>query len=421
MPQPFDSVARQRVMLVRRSLTQAAADAGAPHDDMARVSAVVLFDFAVESMLKAALEAVRSSAGQPGRGFIGVLDALDHGLTTAVGRGMTSRHQALALHRIRNAAQHEARIPSDAEVAQAQARAEVVTGELAELVWGVDLASLSLAAGVRDVYARTCLTEAEAQFAAGRYVRCVELAAAAFESMLGLASLAFGSPPQQYTDGLVTVEGIASDGREVLQLLANVAEAVVLQRTGVSQAATRRLRSLTGTAWQVSGISGTKAFNIWPHIDRATARDALAFCTTSALRIEAEVGDVYEPYGISYGYVIPDEDELRANVPEALVRRAGEPDLSRLPEGLSSAEWTGRLRRIERRLLMVAATLDPVDPQHAWLLEHARALINVIRSDRSPTETTASGLYDDGELLLRYIARVSGCEIPAPDKLHLWE
>src|SRR5688500_12204978 len=109
-PLPIDVITRRRLLLVKQVFQQALVQAGARQRPVRRIMAVIGFDLANETALKAVAEALYT-VRSPADTFPGVLQQLDTLLPGAGFPPLADRANLLSVRRTRNVAQHQARSP----------------------------------------------------------------------------------------------------------------------------------------------------------------------------------------------------------------------------------------------------------------------------------------------------------------------
>jgi hypothetical protein len=116
---------------------------------VSRILAVVGFDLAVETAMKAAVIALQK-AKAPARDFPGVLQQCEALFADAGLGGFPDRANVLHVHDVRNDAQHKARYPSVSEVNDCRTYARDALQKLVETVFQTDLASVSVSNLIAD-------------------------------------------------------------------------------------------------------------------------------------------------------------------------------------------------------------------------------------------------------------------------------
>src|SRR6266540_4582237 len=131
-------LARRRLRIAQQAFRSADGLATAGVSDADRVAAVVQFDFAVETVLRALLYEARSPKAHV-EGFRELLNATRESLKGGdVVDDVPGRAGLQQLRGIRNAAQHEARVPRSVEVVECSVHARDALVEIAHVAWNVD-------------------------------------------------------------------------------------------------------------------------------------------------------------------------------------------------------------------------------------------------------------------------------------------
>lgn len=130
-----DTPARRRVRVARQAFRVGERLADAAISDADRVSAVVQLDFAVETVLRAVAFDRQLSTAKADR-FRELLNGVGqtlHGTSSFPGRAGIEQARS-----IRNAAQHEARIPTPTELSEAVVHSRDALLSIARVAWGID-------------------------------------------------------------------------------------------------------------------------------------------------------------------------------------------------------------------------------------------------------------------------------------------
>lgn len=170
-----DLRARRRLRIARQAFRRGEHATTIAASDADRVAAVVQIDFAVETVLRAVLFDRDRRVARSDR----FSELLDHAGTAVYGGGLPRRSELEHVRSIRNAAQHEARVPTAVEAIECLVHARDALGLLAESAWGVDFLAGDIDE-IRSEKVRGHLTRAHAAVAANNGTEAMGWLRAAF-------------------------------------------------------------------------------------------------------------------------------------------------------------------------------------------------------------------------------------------------
>jgi len=270
---------------------------------------------------------------------------------------------------LRNASQHSARFPNEAELAECFVYSRDILRELVSAVWDADFENLSLSQLVRYDYARRLLQEAEFALQSGNWTDAISKAAYALQDSIRIA-FEYSGHLQHAIEQLGQGQGAADpDTRQTLSnIIAVIDDFLLPSALGLDLKALRRIRSLTGS-WSTSSGTDIRYHHISPHLTESDALFVVDAALVAVLKIEEYVGDLEQPFGVNIWisdaiaeiyerYQIP-EDHL-PEIPEASgmwwekASADNRPDL--------------RLHRAVTALTTASAALKESRPRHAELL-----------------------------------------------------
>ncbi|MFI0606705.1 MAG: hypothetical protein ACH37Z_02300 [Anaerolineae bacterium] len=179
MTLPLDDRSTRRLTIVRQLFLTAEVAARDRGNPVAGMIAIVGFDLAAESLLKALL-----ASASPGHSyditFPDLLKKCDVLLTQQGLPALSVGPRLYHLHKVRNGVQHDARVPHVQEVDDARLYVHGFCQSFVRDVWGADFESMSLIELVRDNLTRRVLHRAQEDIAAGNLLRGLALANHAF-------------------------------------------------------------------------------------------------------------------------------------------------------------------------------------------------------------------------------------------------
>jgi YD repeat-containing protein len=175
----------RRLRVARQTYRSAEALATAGVSEADRVSAIVQFDFAVETVIRALLFDAGSHLGAKAdpkvQGFRPMLEGAADALRNAgLANNVPGRAGLEHVRSLRNAAQHEARIPTEIEVHECLVYARDAAVEIARLAWALDFLAAETEA-IRSAIVKGHLSGATAAEDAGDLIGAMGWLRAAFE------------------------------------------------------------------------------------------------------------------------------------------------------------------------------------------------------------------------------------------------
>jgi hypothetical protein len=271
---------------------------------VARIIAVVEYDLAIETALKAVLGSLQPAKVPPDR-FADLIQQVDHALTNAALPPVPLRAAIQQVHNIRNDAQHQARYPSDVEVSDCRTYARDFLTDLIMQVWGLAFGSLHLGDLVEDATARGWLVEAEDALVTGDLPRAVMRAGEALQFALEQVehALVGHADPWEPEPGIVVEDpfGNANADRDLGRAFRRMQETVLYLALGLDYADYVRFKAVAG---DVSLLRDGTAdhHGMKEPVEISEAEYAVGYASEAAVRIEGRVGDLARPFGRGFWY-----------------------------------------------------------------------------------------------------------------------
>jgi hypothetical protein len=368
-----------RLVQVRRAYLMAWNSGNERHDPAARNPAVVLIDFAIEAAMKLAVEVLGNN--RVARDFPSVLNQLDVGLEAAALPPLAARSMILEVHDLRNASQHRARYPNDTEMAECVIYSRDSLREVVRTVWGEDFDRISLSQLVRNEYSRRLLHEAETAVEAGDWVGAVSKAAYAVEDALQSVST-YLTPHLDFDVERLEESELSAD---LVRAFSNVARlvgnTVVAASLGLDLKALRRINLITGD-WTTSGGTNILYHHIRPHLAEVDALFVLDAALDALLKIEAQVGDLRQPFGFNISVADAIDEVFAQHAIPVLQSLPAMPDDPYLSFDRQTVDDRPLLRhhRAVAVLRRASLNLDPTKASHASLLSVIEQYIVVVNS-----------------------------------------
>ncbi len=296
---PADAITLRNLALARQLFQHAVTQAA--HDTLtARILAVMSFDLATETLMRAAIGSL-DVARTPADGFIGLVQQMDSLLAAGSLGPLPDRGNIVQVHSVRNDAQHRARQPSRTEVSDARTYTRDFMRKVTELVWDLDIESVSLVDLVSHPRLRECLGNAERHFQAGEFTQSAEQACTAVTLAFEYVENSIVGRLPGFIGGFVMHDSFGKpagshDSRGMLQAFERMRDTVLISTLGLSYPDQVRFRQLAGSVFfTMDGKAHTHGAK--PGLSEAEAEFVLAHAIGAVHQIEATVGDVERPFG----------------------------------------------------------------------------------------------------------------------------
>jgi hypothetical protein len=275
MSVPSDPITMKRLVLVKALFNQAQTHAQSTQSAVKRLTAVIEFDLAIETALKAVLYSILpTSDKQPANNFQGLIQQLDQYLPSIGIVECPAKRTIQHVHSIRNDAQHKARYPNDSEVAECRVYARDFLVEILNSVWNLDFSRVFMSDLVNDDEVRRSLARSEEQLVNGAFQQAAGSAAYGLELTIFRVSLALVGPE---------LDGTVSRLREALARTA----------LGITFSSYRNFREIAGrVSFNVSGnqIINSQCWSGKENVTQDEAEFVVAFAIESVLEIERRMG-----------------------------------------------------------------------------------------------------------------------------------
>ena len=163
----LDSITHKKLIIVRQLYQQATSHL-TRSNEMSKIMAVISFDLAIETILKLAMR-LADNTKSPKSDINELMQQLDaalilHGITT-----IQAKPHILRVRQIRNAAQHEARTPTNTELNECHIYTRDFLSDFTLQAWSIDIQNIRLSSMIRDNVIRTIMEKAESAFQTGNY------------------------------------------------------------------------------------------------------------------------------------------------------------------------------------------------------------------------------------------------------------
>jgi hypothetical protein len=288
----LDPITRRKLVLVCQFYGRAIqlADSPSPVD---HIMAVIVFDLAAETALKAACTAL-DPRHVPKNDFQPLSQQVDS-LLLGVGLGSLPRMATLQqVHNLRNNAQHRATYPHPSEVQDCRTYTRDFLDDLVQQVWGIAFADISLADTVRHMETRQLLKDAELALDQGDLPPVLENAVRATSRALASVARAVVGPDvgkPMYSWGLGGQVGPTMH-QQSDKAMARMQEMLLYVALGLDYGAAKRIERVTGV------LTNGDLVGMNQPLTRLDAERVLAHAIDTVVQIEERVGDLDAPFSI---------------------------------------------------------------------------------------------------------------------------
>ena len=184
----LDIITRKKLILVKQIYQRALIQSQAKYSDVDRIFAVVGFDLANETVLKAVVSALNPSKNLS-NDFPGIVTQAENELAT---HNVTIPDKVKIQHvrTLRNDAQHKAKYPNENDVNDCRTYTRDFLIQTFSDVWGESFDSISLIDVIQEVETKNHLMEATQDFVKSDYSQTIVKSMVAFQRMIsGIADL----------------------------------------------------------------------------------------------------------------------------------------------------------------------------------------------------------------------------------------
>jgi hypothetical protein len=264
---------------------------------ISRLLAVVHFDMAIETAVKTAIRSLDPRASTKGD-FPDVATRLATALEKASLGDLPQAAGILHVHDIRNAAQHEGRLPTPEEEDECHTIARSFLNELLAAVWDRSLDSLRLADLIVDDDSRRRLDEAEVALAEGRYGDAIEKSAEALQWALLQVKSALVGRGDTWAKAILVEDSFRKPraSRDLTASIERTQETVMYLALGLDYAQFARYQAIAGfTSFAMKGTAMHYGAKATP--DLADAEQVVGYVTGALVQIETRVTSIAKPFG----------------------------------------------------------------------------------------------------------------------------
>ena len=294
---PLDVITRKKLILVKQIYQRAVLQTELQHSPVDRIMAVIAFDLAHETTLKAVAGSLTSKPVKTE--FQEIVQQADQLLLTNGLPEVPDKAKIQYVRGIRNDAQHKAKYPGPNEVNDTRTYSRDFLKQILINVWSEHFDSISLIDAIQDSESKGYLKAAEDELAKGNHRESVCQSMAAFGNAIGCVRRSIiGSSPDR-------IRGImVSDGQKEVASAPLLASFKTTQETlmrsviGLNFGGYLRFNKITKETGTVAFFGDGKMqmafFGYQPDVKETEF--CLEFATDAILQIESLVGDIKKPF-----------------------------------------------------------------------------------------------------------------------------
>jgi hypothetical protein len=296
----LDDINRRKLILSKQLHSHAIVQSEQSQSATFRIYAIIGFDLAVETALKAVVGAL-DPARAPADSFQGLIQQADRLLAHAILPEIPQKANIQFVHSIRNDAQHKGKYPNTDDVSDARTYSRDFLYEVTKGVWDENFADLSLAHIVQKDEFRDYLLEAETALAADDLQGAIEKAAIALARALGKVENAFVGRFPSFLGRFVMLDTFGRpasefDERDTFRMIERMRDTLFYAALGIDYSRHMSYRSIVGRVYFTldgeAHFDGTKE-----DLTMDDAEFVIAYCTETIVQLEEKVGDLDAPYG----------------------------------------------------------------------------------------------------------------------------
>lgn len=294
---PLDTITRKKLILVKQIYQRALIQSQFTHSVVDRMLAVIGFDLANETLLKAVAVAVNPAIDLK-RYFLDVIQQVDNELTKK-GSKLLGVSKIRRIHNKRNTTQHHANYPSEIEVSDFRTYTRDFLEKTFSDIWGESFESLSLVDVIQNSISQKYLVEAESDLVNGKFIDVLAKSIASFQIVIGGLADSITENISSWVNAIVVTETFEKQepNSNIFQAFLKTRELIAFQVTGINPQEYLKYKRLSrfvavhlyqddGYNYNITGRDPTK--------DEAAY--VLNFVTNSIVQIESLDADILKSH-----------------------------------------------------------------------------------------------------------------------------
>ncbi len=306
----LDQITHRKLVLTKQLFNSALVQAAASHSQVSKIIALISFDLANETAMKAVIGALDASKTPPDS-FQGLIQKANE-LMGKSGLGSLPDQPVIQnVHSLRNDAQHKAKYPNDSDVNDSRTYTRDFLQHVVMQVWGVPFESMSVVDLVQHKEAKMFLVRATELIKEQEFRKASDSATAGLTWVLDRVQRAVvGKTPSFFTGFLMgrslrlelDPERMSRDvevDRDTLESFTKMQRVVLYQALGLNLVDYVRFELIAGNVvfyvnghWSRHGGKET--------IAETEAEYILAYASSAIIEIEERAGDLDKPFGTDW-------------------------------------------------------------------------------------------------------------------------
>lgn len=305
---PLNSITRKKLIVVKQLFESASMQASSRYSPVSRIMAVIGFDLAVETILKAIVSSL-DTRDQPDKAFQGVLQQANDKLQESGFPLLPDEANIRHVHGLRNDAQHKAKYPTDDDVKETQFFVGNFLQKVTLQLWAIEFRNISIAELIQNEKSKEYLVNAEQALMQDDFKNTVRQAYAALlwvtsnvrkqlfskEHVL-TENFDFRRASEQIDDDLGDAidTGFEPIRDEISNELNKIQDTMFLFAIGANYAQYVRLQTILPDALDFDDVGNLvrQSSLFKKKITKSDAQFALNYCIDAIIQVEAQIGDV---------------------------------------------------------------------------------------------------------------------------------
>lgn len=294
----IEEITLRRLSLAKLLYQQAAVQVSAIHGDVIDILAVVIFDLAAETALKAIVSAIDASK-TPARDFQGVIQQADELLANRGLGSVPDKPNLQHVHALRNDAQHKAKYPDNSQVQDCRTYVRDFLDKLLNDVWGLSLESLSLTDLIKDLRVKAYLIAAENALASGKYIEALIKSEAGLSTTLEMIRASVVGQMDSFANPNLTYVPWDKSQPSTYSLIETLRDHIVRTTVGLNFADYSRYRRIVDFVIDSIQFMEDGDYDVNLTGEQATHRQAefvVSYAVNAVIQIEGVVGNLDDPF-----------------------------------------------------------------------------------------------------------------------------
>jgi hypothetical protein len=284
---PANPITFKKLVVAKQLYNQSVAQAQNHFSVVNRITAVIGFDLAIETVLKAAvldLEPTKTAQDFSQHLIQKCEDALKK-----VGLALPDKGNINRVRKIRNDAQHEARYPNETDLADCRVYTRDFLMKFSLMVWNVDFDKINLIDFVQNENTRDFLTKADSYLNLDDHIEATAHAIAAIKWSIRKIKPSFVGQ-----DISANKTSLTRDERDTIERMQEVLlfSVIGINYSGYIQA----INTVGHVVVSANGTIHTVRREHHKDIGKQKAELIIAYCIDTVIQIERHVGDIDNPF-----------------------------------------------------------------------------------------------------------------------------